>query len=116
MKSPFCKCGDLVRANQRNCYRCHAKSVRDYRRTHQLTSEQRMKMNARSYLHVYIKRGVVSRKPCVLCGTFPAEPHHTDYSKPLQVVWLCKFHHLYVEGKKLYKPSRTLWLQKEVPF
>lgn len=93
MKSPFCKCGDLVRANQRNCYRCHAKSVRDYRRTHQLTSEQRMKMNARSYLHVYIKRGVVSRKP-----------------------WLCKFHHLYVEGKKLYKPSRTLWLQKEVPF
>lgn len=33
------------------------------------------------------------RPPCQICNTPHAEAHHSDYSKPLEVVWLCRSHH-----------------------
>jgi hypothetical protein len=32
-------------------------------------------------------------QPCEVCGKQPAEAHHGDYNKPLEVRWLCKTHH-----------------------
>lgn len=58
----------------------------------ELTAEQRRRANARSYVHVYIRRGKIERKPCEVCGGI-AQMHHDDYSKPLAVRWLCKKHH-----------------------
>ena len=39
-----------------------------------------------------IANGKLSRQPCDVCGA-PALAHHTDYSKPLEVRWLCPLHH-----------------------
>jgi hypothetical protein len=34
------------------------------------------------------------KKPCVVCKTTKRlEAHHEDYSKPLDVTWLCSIHH-----------------------
>ena len=45
----------------------------------------------------YIKRGKVTRGPCAICGTVEnIEAHHANYSKPLEVVWLCRGHHVMV--------------------
>ncbi len=41
-----------------------------------------------------IHRGELVRQPCEVCGGEPAEGHHEDYSKPLNVRWLCRLHHL----------------------
>lgn len=47
-----------------------------------------------------LKRGDLERRPCAFCGsTDSLEAHHHDYSKPLDVTWLCvpchrKFHGL----------------------
>ena len=73
--------------------------MRLWRLTHPMTEEQKMKGNARAYLHTYVKRGKVKRKPCQVCGSVFAHAHHEDYSKPLEVEWLCKKHHLQLHGK-----------------
>lgn len=39
-----------------------------------------------------IKKGWIIPQPCEKCGA-KAEAHHDDYSKPLEVRWLCPAHH-----------------------
>ena len=40
-----------------------------------------------------IKMGYLIREPCIICGNPESEGHHVDYSKKLEVTWLCKQHH-----------------------
>ena len=40
-----------------------------------------------------IRDGKLLRKPCEKCGA-KADAHHDDYSKPLDVRWLCRKHHM----------------------
>ena len=40
-----------------------------------------------------IRDGKLTRKPCEVCGKEKAQAHHDDYSKPLDVRWLCVKHH-----------------------
>lgn len=60
----------------------------------ELNELQRMKANCRSYLNVYIKRGKIVKQPCCVCGNPKSEVHHSDYRKPLAVIWYCREHHL----------------------
>jgi hypothetical protein len=39
-----------------------------------------------------IRDGRLTRQPCEVCGA-KAQAHHDDYSKPLDVRWLCATHH-----------------------
>lgn len=42
----------------------------------------------------YLRDGKLIRQPCERCGDNQAvDAHHEDYSKPLDVMWLCKKHH-----------------------
>lgn len=40
-----------------------------------------------------IRRGLVEREPCEVCGAEPADGHHDDYDRPADVRWLCRKHH-----------------------
>lgn len=41
-----------------------------------------------------VARGGLSPMPCEVClDTHNVHAHHEDYSKPLDVMWLCKKHH-----------------------
>ena len=39
-----------------------------------------------------VRDGRIKRHPCWVCGD-KAVAHHPDYSRPLDVVWLCQPHH-----------------------
>lgn len=41
-----------------------------------------------------IRNGTLEKMPCIVCGAVPAHAHHDDYSKPLEVIWLCHQHHM----------------------
>lgn len=41
-----------------------------------------------------VRAGKLQREPCLFCGDTKTHAHHTDYSKPLLVRWVCaKCHH-----------------------
>lgn len=54
--------------------------------------EDPTKFRARMALNEAVKKGIVDREPCDKCGAI-AQAHHSDYSKPLEVEWLCEVHH-----------------------
>jgi len=51
------------------------------------------KRSARSKTFTAIKNGTIKVLPCLICGE-KAEAHHHDYSRPLDVMWLCRTHHM----------------------
>lgn len=54
----------------------------------------RLKEYVRGITNTYIKNGWLIRQPCEICKTdINVEAHHDDYSKPIDVRWLCKLHH-----------------------
>lgn len=48
------------------------------------------KIAARQATLVAKRAGKVCEQPCARCGCLDVEAHHPDYSRPLNVVWLCK--------------------------
>lgn len=54
---------------------------------------------ARERYRYALRSGKIVRQPCEVCGCEKVEGHHDDYSKPLEVRWLCTKHHLDVHGK-----------------
>lgn len=88
------KCGASHSRSHRYCAACHAAYMRRWRPRHPLRPDQRRKMNARCYANVYQRRGKIKPEPCQQCGSKLAQKHHPNYSKPLEVVWLCRDCHL----------------------
>ena len=48
---------------------------------------------ARHAVNNAIRDGRLTKSPCVICGNPKVVGHHEDYSKPLDVIWLCYAHH-----------------------
>jgi hypothetical protein len=72
-----------------------------------LLSNQQMKAHREVYKA--IQAGTLKRQPCQVCGsTSNIEAHHPDYSKPLEVEWVCRKHHRAIEhGNQKAKIGRA---------
>jgi len=51
------------------------------------------KYRAHVMVNNQIRAGNLAKEPCEVCGSERAVAHHDDYSKPLNVRWLCQAHH-----------------------
>ena len=55
--------------------------------------KNKLKHDAQTASYNAIRDKRLISQPCVICNSPKVEAHHTDYCKPLGVVWLCKIHH-----------------------
>ncbi len=73
-----------TKAGKRAAARAHKKQIELYPH----------KYKARVILGNAVRDGKVKKLPCEVCGsTRRIHGHHEDYSRPLDVVWLCSKHH-----------------------
>jgi len=71
--------------------------LRLYNQAHYLANKP--KHNARVRLQRLVKAGIIKKLPCERCGNEKSQGHHPDYSKPLEVVWLCQSHHYDIDRR-----------------
>lgn len=94
---PCSNCGrERDRPGQRYCRSCHNAYQRQWRKERGgysgLTEAERYKERARALARNYRKRGKLTLEgKCYMCrARNHLEMHHSDYSKPLNVVELCR--------------------------
>jgi len=51
------------------------------------------RVRAHSAVARALRSGRLKKQPCEECGSKDVHAHHDDYSKPLEVRWLCPLHH-----------------------
>jgi len=72
-----------------------AEKMREYVKLPHVVPKEKARRAVRAALRI----GSLKKQPCH-CGETKVEGHHPDYSKPLEVVWLCRAHHEDVHHKK----------------
>jgi len=77
------------------CKACTKKQNRNYpkKSTKEWGRTNKEKTYAHSRVQSAIKWGILTKENCVICDDPKSQGHHEDYSKPLDVIWLCQSHH-----------------------
>ena len=57
------------------------------------------KYKARQVLQYHVRKGYIEKGLCEDCGSKKVQAHHEDYTKPLEVRWLCAKCHNRVHRK-----------------
>ena len=87
------------RNKNRERYNEHSREYnRKYRHEHpgytaEKSALERLANPERTVAYQAVYNAKLQKQPCGVCGATPAEAHHDDYSKPLEVRWLCSLHH-----------------------
>ena len=92
----------LVVQKRYTCSKCRSEYLREWRKKHngiaygyykksKINNENRVK--CRRLTRTAISNGTLIKQPCSVCGSEKSEAHHTDYTQPLNVDWLCRTHH-----------------------
>ncbi len=58
------------------------------------------KYKARYALRNAVRLGKIEKGVCEVCSSAHTESYHDDYSKPLEVRWLCPLHHRNLKKKE----------------
>ena len=93
LKKWYAEHSEVIRDWQRE----NTDKVAGYVRKHQEKYPQKRK--ARVILNSAIKCKRITKQPCEVCGSLRVDGHHDDYSKPLEVRWLCRKHHLQLHSE-----------------
>jgi ribosomal protein S27AE len=98
------KCKDCTKADVRANYVSNREKKSEYERRRNQRPERRAKSleyqriararspekyRARQAVAHAVRDGRLRRMPCELCGSLRVQAHHHDYSRPLDIRWLC---------------------------
>lgn len=108
------KCKECTKADARKHYRADPEARAAYERERTARPERRAKAleyqrrrrqrspekcAARQAVGNAIRDGRFAKLPCEVCGSVDSQAHHEDYSRPLDVRWLCFKHHRETHGQ-----------------
>jgi hypothetical protein len=107
------KCKLCARADVAQNYRANRAHYTEYERTESRRRAHyarhpgwKLRNPGKARAHQAVQGALASGRlrkcPCSACGASRVEAHHPDYTKPLEVVWLCRKHHLALHGKEAY--------------
>jgi len=51
------------------------------------------KFEAHKILQRSVRKKLIEKTECFVCGDEKVEAHHADYDRPLDVIWMCRLHH-----------------------
>lgn len=99
---------DVYNAYNREYRKKNAEKIRAYKREYntkwrkengyhnELISKARYpdKEKARRILQKALMKGAIQKENCIVCKDENSQAHHEDYTKPLEVIWLCPVHHM----------------------
>ena len=108
------KCKWCTKTDNRRWYNSHRQEKATYERGRAQDPSRKLKVleyqrnrrtrnpdksTARNAVSNAIRDGRLTREPCNVCGDPKSQAHHHDYSKPLDVNWLCFRHHRETHGQ-----------------
>ena len=73
----------------------------------QLSPDDKMKSCCRSQANAAQRRGKLLPENCQMCGADRAQKHHPDFTRPLDVVWLCRACSLIVRKRGQNKQQKV---------
>lgn len=96
------KCKVCTRADVKQNYEANLDYYRAYDRARGRRPGEYAKEDARRRVRDALAKGLLARGECTADGEHRGriEAHHDDYSKPLDVRWLCKKHHAEVHTRQ----------------
>jgi len=95
---------DINLISNRRWIKLNPDKIREYKRNHKARFKKRHPeiVSAWSAIYRAVRDGKIKSKPCVQCGGINnIHAHHPDYSKPLDIIWLCYYCH-----RKLHADAR----------
>lgn len=104
---PRCKACSSLRDKTRDRVRARIRERKEYMLSYMKENRVKFphKWKARLLARKAYQTGLIKKQPCVFCGSAETEMHHEDYSKPIDVVWLCHPHHMKLEHGHLKLPT-----------
>ena len=100
------------RLNRRRRYSENSHKEKAYHAEYKTSNPDRYR--ARYILNNAIRNGIIRKTPCEKCGTtIRVTGHHNDYSKPLDVNWLC--HRCHMANDKKIPISLDCPMARELP-
>jgi len=108
------KCKKCTKEDVRKNYRDNKERYQEYEKERELNPDRKAKKleyqrkrrkahlvkdKARAAVTRGLRNGSLEKQPCEICGDEKVEAHHDDYSKPLEVRWLCFKHHRQEHGQ-----------------
>ena len=82
--------GDALKIEAKAAYQRRKEYYTRYWQEQRGTPDHLQKRAARRKVATEIEAGRLSRQPCERCANTPTDAHHHDYSKPLEIRWLCR--------------------------
>lgn len=92
------RCKKCAQTGENNNHYIDGRSGTPYFYKQEQVKRHPEQMKARRAVRYAVLAGKLTRQPCEVCGDPKSEAHHEDYSKVLEVRWLCQVHHREVHG------------------